>query len=81
MCIKINNTMEDFFRQEAVLVVEEKRFRDKLLVENGGIFTRDQYLNRMSGRTPLSMAERIICKQKLEEVRQEIQEHINQPKL
>ena len=72
--------MEEFFRQEAVLVVEEKRFRDKMLVENGGIFTRDQYLNRMSGRTHLSVAERIICKQKLEEVRQEIREHINQPK-
>lgn len=69
--------MKEFLRDHAVLVVEEKRFKEKLLKSNGGIWTPDQYYNRMLGRAKLTDAERKICTMALEEVRAELRQQIS----
>lgn len=69
--------MRKFFEENQVLVYEEKPLRMKLIDQKTGIFTPDQYYNRFNGRTPCSKSERMVMKQKLDEVRAEFQEKLN----
>lgn len=63
--------MKDFFRENAVTVLEEASLKAKLTDPQTGIFTPDTYWNRCAGRTKLSKAERVVCETALQQVRQE----------
>ena len=65
--------MKQFIKDSGMLVCEEPLFKSKVL-DSGRAWhlTREQYKNRMVGRTKLSPAERAMMESVLQEVRREM---------
>lgn len=61
--------MKDWLKENGLTVLEEPRFRKRVTDPETGIFTIDQYYNRMSYRTKLSAAEKKVLNNILAEIR------------
>lgn len=70
--------MKKFLSDNHVLVIEEKRLKEKLLDESRPFhFTPSQYYNRHKGLTQCTCAERVCMAVALAEVRKELATMLN----
>ena len=65
-----SENMQNFFKDNRVLIVEERAFKDRVCQKLG--FTERQWYNRVGEKTALGTAERIVMEQVLKDIRAEV---------
>lgn len=62
--------MKNFLSESKLQVVEEKVFKDRVMAKLG--WSSDQWWNRVKGRTAITEAERLVMRQTIAEIRNEV---------